>query len=89
LLYGGSWLADLGITTRMGCARLAIARYTPQLPVHVYERIGWDRASLALWQYCGDGVGYLAGYPREAPGCGRVDISALVLPGGLAALRAI
>lgn len=87
MLYGGSWLADLGIKDHMGCARLAIARYTPTLPAVVYERIGWDLARLALWQWCGDGVGYLAGYPTEAPGCGRVDISALVLPGGLAALR--
>jgi GH25 family lysozyme M1 (1,4-beta-N-acetylmuramidase) len=86
LLYGGSWLADLAITVRMGCRWLAIARYTPTLPTYVYERIGWDRASLAMWQYCGDGTGYLAGYPREAPGCGRVDISALVLPGGLSGI---
>jgi lysozyme len=88
MLYGGSWLADLGITSRMGCSHLAIARYTATLPVAVYERIGWDRASLALWQYCGDGAAKLLGYPNEAPGCGKVDISALVLPGGITALRA-
>ena len=87
MLYGGSWLADLGIVERMGCSWLAIARYTPTLPQHVYQRIGWDLASLALWQYCGDGVGHLDGYPVQAPGCGRIDISALVLPGGLEALR--
>lgn len=87
MLYGGSWLADLAITSRMGCRWLAIARYTPTLPAHVYERIGWDRACLTLWQYCGDGLAYLTGYPREAPGCGKVDISALVLPGGISALR--
>lgn len=87
MLYGGSWLADLAITSHMGCSWLAIARYTPTLPMHVYQRIGWDREHLALWQYCGDGAGYLAGYPREAPGCGKVDISALVLPGGIDALR--
>jgi GH25 family lysozyme M1 (1,4-beta-N-acetylmuramidase) len=87
MLYGGSWLADLAITSRMGCRWLAIARYTPTLPTYVYERIGWDREHLALWQYVGDGVGYLQGYPREAPGCGKIDISALVLPGGLDALR--
>lgn len=87
MLYGGSWLAELSITSRMCCKYLAVARYTQTLPTFVYERIGWDRASLALWQYCGDGVGYLSGYPREAPGCGKVDISAMVLPGGLSALR--
>lgn len=87
ILYGGSWLAELAITAHMGCRWLAIARYTPTLPTYVYQRIGWDRASLALWQYCGDGVANLAGYPRLAPGCGKIDISALVLPGGLDALR--
>lgn len=87
MLYGGSWLYDLAITSRMGCRWLAIARYTPTLPVHVYERIGWDRAGLVLWQYCGDGLGYLAGYPVVAPGCGKVDISALVMSGGISALR--
>ncbi len=89
MLYGGSWLYDLAITVRMGCRWLAIARYTPTLPTYVYQRIGWDREHLALWQYCGDGLGYLAGYPREAPGCGRVDISALVLPGGIERLRSL
>lgn len=88
MLYGGSWLYDLSIRSRMGCRWLAIARYTPTLPHHVYERIGWDLPSLALWQYGGDGLGYLEGYPVVAPGCGKVDISALVLPGGMPALRA-
>lgn len=87
MLYGGSWLAEVGVMKRMGCSHLAVARYTRTLPTFVYERIGWDRASLALWQYCGDGEASLVGYPTEAPGCGKVDISALVLPGGLAALR--
>jgi GH25 family lysozyme M1 (1,4-beta-N-acetylmuramidase) len=87
MLYGGSWLADLAIASRMGCSWLAIARYTPTLPTYVVTRIGWDLSRLALWQYSGDGVAYLAGYPREAPGCGKVDISALVLSGGTEALR--
>lgn len=88
-LYGGSWLAELGITSRMGCGRLAVARYTPKLPSYVYERIGWDRDHLMLWQFCGDGLALLPGYPTSAPGCGKVDISALVLPGGLEQLRGL
>ena len=87
-LYGGSWLADLGITSRMGCSRLALARYAPTLPAIVYERIGWHLEHLMLWQYCGDGESHLAGYPATAPGCGKIDISALVMPGGLDGLRA-
>lgn len=103
MLYGGSWLYELGITSRMGCRYLAIARYTPDLPAQVYQRIGWGRDSLAMWQYCGvDGSGVAVGslrapanqatgaagelYPLAAPGCGAVDISALVLPGGVPAL---
>ncbi len=87
VLYGGSWLADMYISVRMGCRYLAIARYTAMLPEFAYRRIGWDRESLALWQYCGDGESHLANYPNAAPGCGKIDISALVLPGGLAALQ--
>lgn len=96
MLYGGSWLRDLGITSRMGCKYLWIARYSGLLPAEAYTRIGWDRNSLAMWQYAGlagggkmepaDPAQRLKGYPFEAPGCGPIDISAVVLPGGIAAL---
>ncbi len=91
ILYGNSWIYELGITSRMGCKHLAVARYTATLPATVYRRIGWDYP--ALWQYCGvDGSGHaiseLPGYPSEAPGCGPVDISAVVIPGGVEALIA-
>jgi hypothetical protein len=82
VLYAGSWLSELGVTERMGCRYLITARYTKTLPQTCYTRIGWDLNSLAGWQYCGDGVAELDGYPNEAPGCGKVDITALVLPGG-------
>lgn len=68
MLYGGSYLAELGITDRMGAKWLAIARYTPTLPAQVVTRIGWDLGSVVLWQYCGDGTAGLAGYPSEALG---------------------
>jgi len=92
MLYGGSWLYDLGITDRMGCRWLYIARYTETLPAQVYQRIGWDLASLALWQYCGLSGGgkvdsLLHGYPSTTP-IGPMDISALVLKGGASALIA-
>lgn len=97
VLYGGSWLAELGIKSRMGCSYLWVARYTPNLPVKAYERIGWDRQSLLMWQYAGvDGNGKSVSllrrpdgepYPSAAPGCGAIDCSALVLPGGIAALK--
>lgn len=74
LLYGGELLYSLGITERMGCAGLWIARYAATLPANVYQRIGWDKPT--MWQYCGDGESYLAGYPHESP-IGKVDISAV------------
>lgn len=91
MLYGGSYLYELGIQDRMGCRYLWTARYTDTLPSVTYTRIGWDLAHLAMWQYCGvAGNGHaeakLKGYPSSAPGCGAVDISAVVLPGGPAKL---
>ncbi|HYM54138.1 MAG TPA: glycoside hydrolase family 25 protein [Solirubrobacteraceae bacterium] len=79
ILYGGSLLYDLGITDHMGCSDLWVARYTPTLPEHVYQRIGWDAP--ALWQYCGDGESYLKDYPSVSP-IGKVDISAVIKNGG-------
>lgn len=94
MLYGGSFLYDHGITSRLGCSNLWIARYTAQLPEAVYERIGWDLGSLWGWQYRGDSFnsqlkardGTL--YPDAAPGCGVCDLTVLTYPGGLAALSA-
>lgn len=80
-LYGGSLLYDKGITDHMGCARLWIARYTPTLPAIVYQRIGWALEDLLMWQYDGDGEGYLEGYPKTSP-IGATDISALTIAGG-------
>jgi GH25 family lysozyme M1 (1,4-beta-N-acetylmuramidase) len=88
-LYGGELLRSVGVRDRLGCGRSAIALYGPRLPSAVIQRTGTDLAHLMLWQYCGDGEGYLPGYPHEAPGCGRVDISAMVLPGGLDAMRSV
>lgn len=93
MLYGGSYLYELGIIDRMGCRFLWIPRYAETLPATVYNRIGWDLAHLAMWQYCGvAGSGHveakLKGYPVMAPGCGAIDISAVVLAGGTGALIA-
>lgn len=86
-LYGGELLRSVGVRTRLGFGRSAIALYGPTLPARVIQQTGTDLEHLMLWQYDGDGLAALKGYPREAPGCGRVDISALVLPGGLEKLR--
>lgn len=90
-LYAGELLRGLGIghgqAQALGFEWSAIASYTAQLTRDTIERTGTDEAHLAWWQYDGDGEAYLAGFPKEAPGFGKIDISALVLPGGLPALR--
>jgi GH25 family lysozyme M1 (1,4-beta-N-acetylmuramidase) len=87
MLYGAGAMFERGITSKMGCTWLWLPRYTATLPRVVYERIGWDAAHLALWQHCGDGESYLAGYPATSP-IGPVDQSVLTLPGGLPSLSA-
>ena len=78
MLYGNGAMRDLGICDRMGADWLWLPRYTAALPRAIYERAGWTVDRLALWQYCGDGVGKLAGYPTSIPGFGRVDISVAI-----------
>ena len=93
-LYGGELLRSLGIhepgapIELLGCGRNAIALYGAVLPEQVVVETGTDEAHLFQWQYDGDGEAYLAGYPREAPGFGPIDISVLTLAGGLDGLRA-
>jgi GH25 family lysozyme M1 (1,4-beta-N-acetylmuramidase) len=80
-LYGGSLMFDKGITDHMGCSRLWIARYTATLPAIVYQRIGWQLDDVLMWQYVGDGQGFLEGYPIQSP-IGGVDVSAMLVAGG-------
>lgn len=93
-LYGGELLRSVGVTDLLGCGRSAVALYADHLGARgestetFLRRTGTDLEHLLLWQYCGDGVAHLPGYPHEAPGCGAVDISVLTLPGGLERLRA-
>lgn len=87
MLYGNGAMRDKGIKDRMGCSYLWCARYTPTLPKEIYERAGWDADTLALWQYSGDGVAFLNGYPASPPGFGKCDVSAVVHGGGIEWLR--
>jgi len=92
-LYGGELLRALGIHTAgapinlLGCGRSVIALYGPHLTIDVIAETGTDPAHLLGWQYDGDGESYLKNYPREAPGFGPIDITAMVLPGGLPVMR--
>lgn len=81
VLYGGSYLAEHGVTDHCGCQALIVARYTATLPAFVYQRIGWNVKDLWAWQYCGDGAAYLANYPKACP-MGVTDISVLTIANG-------
>lgn len=88
-LYGGELLRSVGVTDRLGCGRSAIALYNSTLPADIVRRTGTDLDHLMLWQYQGtEAPSGPAGYPRAVPGSSAlVDVSAIVLPGGLSALR--
>lgn len=93
ILYGGSWLRDLGITDRMGCKYAWVARYTATLPSKTYTSIGFNLKSLFAWQYAGlngDGSvdGALKGYPLKTP-AGKADISVVTIPNALEVMRAM
>lgn len=93
-LYGGELLRAIGAEGLYGCGRSAVAMYASELhgkgesTSHFLRRNGTDLEHLMLWQYDGtESTSGPVGYPRSAPGCPNVDISALVLSGGLASLR--
>lgn len=88
MLYGSTYMTERGITSTMGCQALLLPAWTERLPPWRYQRIGWDlvkqpstKPTLWGWQYCGDGVAALKGYPRVCP-MGVTDISAVLVAGG-------
>ncbi len=97
-IYGGELLRALGCKRdEMGGARSAVALYASELhgkgesTAQFLARTGTDLEHTMLWQTCsaeGAPTGP-SGYPREAPGVGRVDINVVILPGGLEAIRAL
>jgi GH25 family lysozyme M1 (1,4-beta-N-acetylmuramidase) len=91
MLYGGEAMRSLGIKSRMGCSWLWTASYTSTLPKSEIHEMGWTEARLWGWQYQGTGCpGELAGYPTSIPGfagTGDVDLTVMVMWGGLPALR--
>lgn len=95
-LYGGELLRAIGAQGLYGCGRSAVAMYSTELhgkgesTEHFLRRTGTDLAHLLFWQYDGTEASTgPVGYPRAAPGCPNVDISALVVPQGIAGLRSM
>lgn len=103
-LYATELPRSLGIQDRMGCGRSAVAAYGTELRRYDHATkayvgttaeflagIGTNLPNTFLWQYRGTDpqTSGPTGYPMTAPGCGPVDISAVILPGGLPAVRAL
>jgi GH25 family lysozyme M1 (1,4-beta-N-acetylmuramidase) len=91
ILYAGGWLRSLKLRDRMGCAALWLAAYVAKLPAQEWcAQLGFGADELWAWQYAGlgrDGVdAKLDGYPRTTP-IGDADISAVVMPDGVARMR--
>jgi GH25 family lysozyme M1 (1,4-beta-N-acetylmuramidase) len=79
-------LLQKGITSRMGCAWLDLARYTETLPPESYQGVGWDQAHLLMWQFAGDGVGKWTGHAPTLPGFGNCDLNVAIAPSGPATI---
>jgi len=80
ILYGGSLIRALGITSRMGCAYYWFPEWSPELDWTLVQRAGWDEASTLLWQDVGDGSPTAPpGYSHITPIGGNLDISTMVL----------
>lgn len=94
-LYGGELLRSVGIKGRLGCRRSAVALYARELhgsgenTQAFLRRTGTDLEHLFLWQYSSadNSNPVPTNYPTLAPGCGKVDISAMVMPGGIEKMR--
>lgn len=85
ILYGGELVRSLGITSRMGCDLVHVARYSKELPRATYEDMGFSLEQLFAWQGVGvEGGGKVAAQwelPITTPG-GHADISAVTVAGG-------
>lgn len=62
MLYGRGLMRDLGITHKMGCDRVWNPAWTAKMERHGLE--AWTLDNIVMWQYSGDGVSKLVGYPN-------------------------
>jgi GH25 family lysozyme M1 (1,4-beta-N-acetylmuramidase) len=84
VLYAGSYLRDLGITSHMGCQYLITACYGATLPSRLYTSMGWPLDKLLGWQYCStEAFTGPVNYPRVCPlGRTAVDLTAITICDG-------
>ncbi len=80
MLYAGWWAVSKGLRDHLGCALLWYASYTSNLNgAKTWGALGWPLSKLWGWQYCGNGEGWLKGYPTVTPIASKIDINAIVL----------
>jgi hypothetical protein len=82
ILYGGSLIRQLGITSQMGCQYLWFPEWDDAgvLSWNLVEEMGWNLSNTLLWQDVGDGSDTAPpGYPTKTPVGGNLDISIMVL----------
>jgi Glycosyl hydrolases family 25 len=76
MLYGRGAMRDLGIVDKMGCDVVWNPSYTQRMVRNGLD--AFELEEIVLWQYCGDNVGYLAGYPTKVSGFNKIDISVFI-----------
>jgi GH25 family lysozyme M1 (1,4-beta-N-acetylmuramidase) len=87
LYFNGMMFALKGLRGLLGCDWGWIARYTEGLPAHTragdgYQDVGVSLAKILLWQYAGDGIGHLKGYPHRLDAFGKSDMNVAIAPSG-------
>jgi lysozyme len=76
MLYGRGAMRDLRIVDKMGCDVVWNPSYTQRMVRNGLD--AFELEEIVLWQYCGDNVGYLAGYPTKVSGFNKIDISVFI-----------
>ena len=76
MLYGRGTMRDLHIAEKMSCDVAWNASYTEHMVRNGLE--AFDLEEIVLWQYCGDNVAFLPGYPDRVEGFSLIDISVFI-----------
>jgi GH25 family lysozyme M1 (1,4-beta-N-acetylmuramidase) len=77
ILYGRGAMRDLGITSKMGCARVWTPNYGPTMTRRGLE--AWSLDDIAMWQYTDGNSPGPANLPVRIPGfSGALDLSVVI-----------
>lgn len=76
-VYGRGVYRDLQMTRcRFGADAACNPAYTEHMPP--MDQYGWPLEDIVEWQLCGDGEVHVPGYPKQIPGWGHTDYSAVI-----------